>query len=347
MARSSTFHPTHFEMKSMDPKQLSESRTFLEQSFLTTHIRYPLHIEKSEEFLANEKILLIGNEGRADPGFLCFFPRKPVQFLKCRLDSGFYLRLRVESSLYQDGTIFIASAHLNTITVQDCWMWQGENLTKFPYSKRFAYVKKFISSYIIQDPKLSGFEVQAATHSSLDSFQRLVDSQDFASIDFIPENSRRRRLFYRMETSAPNGFTRGAQRETPKAIQTTISKPKANPNETIKPISHTGPLIAFAKNIQGLPDTFDLFGSDKVHIGEAAIQEEEISVQLCQMNQKISTLIVVVEWNSFLDAFEIKGVASPGSKVLHSSLFTKGSVQRPSILAEHHVVSEHSVDFDE
>lgn len=339
----------------MDPKQLSETRTFLEQSFLTTHIRYPLHIEKSEEFLANEKILLIGNEGRADPGFLCFLPRKPVQFLKCRLDSGFYLRLRVESSLFQDGTVFIASSHLNTITVQDCWMWQGENLTKFPYSKRFAYVTKFISSYIIQDPKLSGFEVQAATHSSLDSFQGLVNSQDFASIDFIPENFRRRRLFYRTEISAPKGAPK------PAFVQTTISKLHTNPNQKTNqnqnqkpnqnpnptPLSHTGPLIAFAKNIQGLPDTFDLFGSDKVHIGEAAIQEEEISVQLCQLNQKSSTLVVLVEWNSFLDAFEIKGVAPAGSRVLQSSLFTKGSVQRSSALPEPHVVSEHSVDFDE
>ena len=356
MARSSTFHPMQFEMKSMDPKQLSESRTFLEQSFLTTHIRYPIHIEKSQEFLTNEKILLIGNEGRADPGFLCFFPHKPVQFLKCRLDSGFYVRLRVESSLYQDGTIFIASAHLNVITVQDCWMWQGENLTKFPYSKRFAYVTKFISSYIIQDPKLSGFEVHAATHSSLDSFQQLVDSQDFASIDFIPENFRRRRLFYRTEISAPRGQApRTINTNTNTSINTNkpIGKQNLNPNPNPKPnpkpapLTHTGPLIAFAKNIQGLPDTFDLFGSDKVHIGEAAIQEEEISVQLSKMNQTISTLIVRVEWNSFLDAFEIKGIAVPGSKAIHSSLFKKGSVQTPSALAEHHVVSEDSVDFDE
>jgi hypothetical protein len=337
MARSSSFHPTHFEMKSMDPKQLSETRTFLEQSFLTTHIRYPLHIEKSEEFLANEKILLIGNEGRTDPGFLCFLPRKPVQFLKCRLDSGHYLRLRVEPSLFQDGTVFIASSHLNTITVQDCWMWQGESLTKCPYSKRFSYVTKFLTSYIIQDPKLSGFEIQAPTHYPLDSFQHLVESQDYASIDFIPETSRRRRLFYRLETSRP----------TTRPVQTTVPRPKpiSNTNHNTKP--HIGPLIAFAKNIQGLPDTFDLFGSDKVHIGEAAIQEEETSIQLGKLIQKTSSLVVVVEWNSFLDAYEIKGIAPSGSRVLPSTVFKKVSLQMPSTVAESRGVSEHSVDFGE
>ena len=344
MARSSSFHPTHFEMKSMDPKQLSETRSFLEQSFLTTHIRYPLHIEKSEEFLANEKILLIGNEGRADPGFLCFLPRKPVQFLKCRLDSGHYLRLRVEPSLFQDGSVFIASSHLNTITVQDCWMWQGEILTKCPYSKRFSYVTKFLTSYIIQDPKLSGFEMQTPTHYPLDSFQQLVESQDYASIDFIPETSRRRRLFYRLETSGP-------PKARPTSVQTNVTKPKPRPtpniNTNTNTKSHTGPLIAFAKNIQGLPDTFDLFGSDKVHIGEAAVQEEEISIQLAKLIQKTSSLVVLVEWNSFLDTYEIKGIAPSGSRVLPSTVFNKVSVQTSSALAESHAVSEDSVDFGE
>lgn len=335
MARSSTFHPTHFEMKSMEPRQLSETRLFLEQSFLSTHIRYPLNIEKSEEFLRNEKILLIGNEGRADPGFLCFLPRKPVQFVKCRLDSGFYLRLRVESSLFQDGTVFIASQHLNTITVQDCWMWQGENLTNYPYSKRFAYVQKFLTSYIIQDTRLAGFEVQAAKHFPLDSFQQLVDSQDYASLDFIPETSKRRRFFYRLESAVPPPKPKGPPKSK-------IIQPK-----TVQQTPHTGPLIALAKNIQGLPDTFDLFGSDKVHIGEAAIQEEDISILLSSQIQKTNSLVVRVQWNTFLDAFEIQGLAPPGSKVLPSSCFTKGSVEKPGVQGKSQSESQDTVDSDE
>jgi hypothetical protein len=343
MARSSTFHPMQFEMKSMDPKQLFETRSFLEQSFLSTHIRYPLNIEKSEEFLTNEKILLIGNEGRTDPGFLCFLPRKPVQFLKCRLDTGFYLRLRVESSLYTEGTVFIASSHLNVLTVQDCWMWQGENLTKYPYSKRFSYVTKFLTSFIIQDPRLSGFEVQAATHFSLESFPELVASQDYASIDFIPENSRRRRLFYRLDI--------GPQKSTPKPLhsQIQIQRPGKPANTLVnKPYekTYTGPLIAFAKNIQGLPDTFDLFGNDKVHIGEAAIQEEEISMLLSRQIQKTPSLLVTVEWNGFLDAFEIKGIAPPGSKVLPSHLFMKYSQKTPQAAVQSQSEFEGSEDSD-
>ena len=341
MARSSTFHPMQFEMKSMDPKQLFETRGFLEQSFQSTHIRYPLHIEKSEEFLSNEKILLIGNEGRADPGFLCFLPRKPVQFLKCRLDNGFYVRLRVESSLFQNGTVFIASAHMNIITVQDCWMWQGESLVQQPYSKRFAYVLKFLKSYIIQDPKLSGFEVQAAKHYSLDDFKSLEASQDYASIDFIPEAPRRRRLFYRLESAiAQKTPSKQQYQQNEKPYQNQQNQQQQQPHQQQIKSNYKGPLIALARNIQGLPDTFDLFSLDKKHIGEAAIQEEETSILLSREIQKTSSLIVIVEWNSFLDSYEIKGMAPAGSKVLLASFFTKVSVQTHSTAIESHPESE-------
>lgn len=332
MARSSTFHPIQFEMKSMEPKQLSETKLFLEQSFLHTHIRYPLNIEKSEEFLSNEKILLIGNEGRADPGFLCFLPRKPVQFLKCRLDSGFYVRLRVEQSLFQNGTIFIASVHLNTITVQDCWMWQGESLQQVPYSKRFSYAQKFLQSYIVQDPRLSGFEIQLATQHPLESFKELQASQDYASIDLIPENPKRRRFFYRVDNAKP----------VQKPIHKPIAKPAAPLNTPLN-----GPLVALAKNIQGLPDAFDLFSVEKKHIGEAAIQEEDVSAALRQLMQKTTSLLVIVEWNSFLDAYEIKQIAPQGSRIFPFSSFKQGAVTKPLVALESHSESASLAGSDE
>jgi hypothetical protein len=329
-------------MKSMEPKQLFETKSFVEGSFMHTHIRYPLNIEKSEEFLSNEKILLIGNEGRSDPGFLCFLPKKPVQFLKCRLDAGFYLRLRVESSLFQNGTIFLATTHLQTITVQDCWMWQGESLTNQPYSKRFSYVLKFLSSYIVQDPRLSGFEIQAAKHHSLDTFQQLVDSQDYASIDLIPESPKRRRFFYRMETQAQKPHASAAKKSHPHS-QPKSSQPISSPSTK----TYSGALIAFAKNIQGLPDTFDLFSLDKKHIGEAAVQEEEVSVNLRLVSQKTPSVLVEVVWNPFLDSFEIKRVAPSGSKALPAEYFMKELPKTKSTGDESGKTSQELSDSDE
>ena len=80
-----------------------------------------------------------------------------------------------------------------------------------------------------------------------------------------------------------------------------------------------------AKNIQGLPDTFDLFSYDRKHIGEAAVQEEEISHLLRKQLESTSSLLVVVEWNSFLDAYEIKKLAPKGARISLHSHFTNSS----------------------
>ena len=328
MARSSSFHPVMFEMKTIEPVQLNESRMFLETTFEHLHIRHSLHPEKAEDFLSNEKLLLIGNEGRAEPGFLCFLPKKPVQFLKCRLDQGNYLRLRVDSSVFNKGTIFIATVDQGVITLQDCWMWKGDVLTREPFSKRIQPIHSFLQNFLIQDPRLSGFELKLAAFRPLSDFSQLVESGDYQSIEFLPENPRRRRHFYRIE-QAPRTPSQNLPRAAPtrnqqqqqqgkqtKQVQRTAPAP-----QKLAPGSIPTTLIAIAKNIQGLPDTFDLFSYDKKHIGEAAVQEEETSFALRNEFKTKSSLLVLVEWNSFLDSYEIKKLAPQGSRIHTSNYF--------------------------
>lgn len=328
MARSSTIHSTSFESKLIEPKQLTESRTFLESAFAHTHIRNILQLEKSEDFLSNEKLLLIGNEGRTEPGFLCFMPKKPVQYIHCRLDQGKYLRLRVDSSLFDKGTIFIAAFELGILTLQDCWMWKGESLLQQPFSKRFPYVHTFLNSYIVKDPKLSGVEVQAVTLYPLSELQTLIQSEEYLSIDFIPENPRRRRCSYRIEQriGKPKPTNRVPPVHTPAKHVLAPRPPVAKLH--LQPRQPVGELVAVAKNIQGLPDTFDLFSYDRKHIGEAAVQEDEISFLLRKQFQSTSSLLVVVEWNLFLDAYEIKKLAPKGSRIAHHVDFTNASQQQ-------------------
>jgi hypothetical protein len=73
-------------------------------------------------------------------------------------------------------------------------------------------------------------------------------------------------------------------------------------------------LVAIAKNIQGLPDTYDLFSYDKVHIGEGAIQSDQLSAEVRGAIKKNSSLPVFVEWNEEFECYEITGV--PTEKVL-------------------------------
>jgi hypothetical protein len=88
------------------------------------------------------------------------------------------------------------------------------------------------------------------------------------------------------------------------------------PATTAKPVVEEKPsqLVAIAKNIQGLPDTYDLFSYDKVHIGEAAIQSDQMSTQVRLAIQKNSSLPVFVDWNEEFECYEISGI--PVEKVL-------------------------------
>lgn len=352
MARSSTFHSVMFEMKTIEPAQLNETRGILESTFEHLHIRHSLHPEKAEDFLSNEKLLLIGNEGRAEPGFLCFLPKKPVQFVKCRLDQGNYLRLRVDSSVFNKGTVFIATVDQGVITLQDCWMWRGDVLVKEPFSKRLQPIHSFLQNFLIQDSRLSGFELKLATFRPLSEFSQLVDSGDYQSIEFLPENPRRRRHFYRIEQ--PKVSTAPLPRPAPtRQQQTLVSSVKKHPRpqqqqqqQRLPPGSIPTTLVAIAKNIQGLPDTFDLFSYDKKHIGEAAVQEEETSFALRNEFKTKSSLVVLIEWNSFLDSYEIKKLAPQGSRIHTANFFIHAAQQTPGIVEEEQRESPEPVDID-
>lgn len=336
MARSSSFHPMSFDTKSIEPAQLNETREFIKTTFSNTLIRQYIRIENSEDFLSNEKLLLIGNEGRADPGFLCFLPKKPVQFLKTRLDQGVFLRLRVDQSLFENGTIFIGTFQLGVLVIQDCWLWRGEVLVNEPFSKRFLRVQSFLKQYVIQDPQVSGLDIQTPQFHPLADLKQMIESKDYFSIDFIPENPRKRRVFHRLEggeivaKKAPVKQTTLLPQQKSKPVP--VRQEKQQPSQAPAPPS--GDLIAIAKNIQGLPDTFDLFSYDHKHIGEAAVQEEDISFQLRLAFKQSNAIPVVVEWNSFLDAYEIKRVAPKGTRVHTAKAFTIMSVSEQTAQGE-------------
>ena len=336
MARSSTFHPISFDMKSIEPAQLNETRTFLQTHIQQTYIRQVLQLDKSEDFLSNEKLLLIGNEGRAEPGFLCFLPKKPVQFLKCRLDQGIFLRLRVDASLFEKGTVFIATFQLGVFMIQDCWMWRGDLLTHEPFSKRYERVTQFMSKYVVQDPVLSGIELQTPTFHPLSDLKEMIESKEYCSIDFIPEHPKRRRAFYRLDAEGKKAPAPPLAKPVAKPAVPSHPPMKPQPKKQIKapvqeaPAPVSGDLVAIAKNIQGLPDTFDLFSYDHKHIGEAAVQEEDISHQLRQEFKNSAAIHVVVEWNTFLDSYEIKSIAAKGTHV-HAAKYFKQQTSAPAV----------------
>jgi hypothetical protein len=263
-------------------------------------IRHSLQIDKSESFFSTEKMTLIANEGRTEPGYICFFPQQPVMFITGRQDQGVFLRLRVDSSLFQ-GTIFIGTLDGGSLVLEDCLSWRGKSFVDQPFSKRYAQLHTFFHTLCVRDERISGVKLSLAKLYSLAALADLVQKDEFWSVDFVPEIARRRRFFMRLHGGAPVAVKQQQQQQ--QSFQpTTVAAPV------------TEALVAIAKNIQGLPDTYDLFSYDKVHIGEGAIQSDQMSTDVRVAIKKNASLPVFVEWNEEFECYEITGV--PTEKVL-------------------------------
>ena len=296
--------PISQQVKRVPPALLDAAKRVLERSVPNSAIRHSLYIEKSEPFLSTEKMVLIANEGRTDPGYICFFPQQPIMFINSRVDQGVFLRLRVDTSLFQ-GTVFIGTLDGGNLVFEDCYAWRGKSVADQSFSKRFALLNTFFHTLCVRDERISGVKIHLAKLHALAELPVLIQKDEYWSIDFVPEAPQRRRFFHKLHIQGQG------QLQRPMQIQGQVQ-----PATTAKPVIEEKPtqLVAIAKNIQGLPDTYDLFSYDKVHIGEAAIQSDQMSTQVRLAIQKNSSLPVFVDWNEEFECYEISGI--PVEKVL-------------------------------
>jgi len=298
--------PISQQVKRVPPALLDAAKRVLERSVPNSAIRHSLYIEKSEPFLSTEKIVLIANEGRTDPGYICFFPQQPIMFINSRVDQGVFLRLRVDTSLFQ-GTVFIGTLDGGNLVFEDCYAWRGKSVADQSFSKRFSLLNTFFHTLCVRDERISGVKIHLAKLHALAELPVLILKDEFWSIDFVPEAPQRRRFFHKLHIQGQMQSQSQSQLQMQGQVQ---------PATTAKPIVEEKPsqLVAIAKNIQGLPDTYDLFSYDKVHIGEAAIQSDQMSTQVRLAIQKNSSLPVFVDWNEEFECYEISGI--PLEKVL-------------------------------
>lgn len=298
--------PISQQVKRVPPALLDAAKRVLERSVPNSAIRHSLYIEKSEPFLSTEKMVLIANEGRTDPGYICFFPQQPIMFINSRVDQGVFLRLRVDTSLFQ-GTVFIGTLDGGNLVFEDCYAWRGKSVADQSFSKRFSLLNTFFHSLCVRDERISGVKIHLAKLHALAELPELIQKDEFWSIDFVPEAPQRRRFFHKLHIQGQEQLQRPMQMQMQGQVQ---------PATTARPVVEEKPsqLVAIAKNIQGLPDTYDLFSYDKVHIGEAAIQSDQMSTLVRLAIKKNSSLPVFVDWNEEFECYEISGI--PLEKVL-------------------------------
>lgn len=310
--------PLSHQPKRVPPALLDTAKRVLERSAPSGSIRHSLQIDKSESFFSTEKMTLIANEGRTEPGYICFFPQQPVMFISGRQDQGVFLRLRVDSSLFQ-GTIFIGTLDGGSLVLEDCLSWRGKSFVDQPFSKRYAQLHTFFHTLCVRDERISGVKLSLAKLYPLSALADLVQKDEFWSVDFVPEVARRRRFFMRL-----HGTGTSVQIKT-----NSVHEKSFQPLTTVAVIEAPKTLVAIAKNIQGLPDTYDLFSYDKIHIGEGAIQSDQMSTDVRVAIKKNPSLPVFVEWNEEFECYEITGVPTEKVLIHKAALFKIVPVQSP------------------
>lgn len=276
---------------------LNAAKQFLESYQFDLRIRQHLHEDKLDQSIGKHKYYVLGNEQKYEPGYILVMKGHPVVFLQGRLQYGFALHLRLHSSLYANQAIFVGT--LDTIRaslrLEDVLLYEGKSLMQDPFSKRYAMLHTFFQTAFVQDTRLSGVTVSLAELFPLSKVKSLVDSALYYSLDFVPEQAGRRRLFLSLPQAA------APAKPAPK-----VQAPAAAP-PPLSAMKKEDRVSALAFKIKGLPDTYELKDEQGQSLGKAAVQTTELSQLLRQTIQQEGTQ-VKIEWVEEFERFKITGL---------------------------------------
>ncbi len=274
---------------------LEKAKHFLESYQFDLRIRQHLHADKMENSIGKHKYYILGNEQKYEPGFIVVMKGSPILFLQGRLQFGFALRLRLHSSLYQNQAIFVGT--LDTIQaslrLEDVLLYEGKSFTQEPFSKRYEQLQSFFENAFVQDTRLSGITVTVAKISPLSQLKSLVESDQFYSLDFVPDQPNRRRLVLSLQTQQP---------------KPQIKKEPEIQQKPVVVVPKEERTVAMAFKIQGLPDTYELKDEAGQLLGKAAVQTTELSKLLRQAITNNGKQ-VKIQWHEEFERFQIVGLS--------------------------------------
>jgi hypothetical protein len=263
-------------------------------------IRQRLDIERMKQPLQKGVFYVAENDGQADPGFLVFLPRQAPVFLQTRPKAPppCTLRMRTSQVLGEGGgTILIATLDSvqHILRLEDVWMWRGEPIfdTK-GYSARRAHLREFVERHWIPDARLMGGITTTVLNPV--SLEAGIEGKGSAhTMDLIPEQAGRRRLWFQVETKA------------------VAKMPSAEPLEKHAPPAEEVPVApapvqsgtATARPVDKMPDIYDIYDESGKPFGRASVQRFAVSQVLRDVKGAAK---VRFEYRADFKGYEIVGV---------------------------------------
>jgi len=283
---------THAVRRKPAPAKLQQCASALVES--CSHdlvLRQRLDPDRVEMPLKKGTFYILGNEGKADPGFLVFLPGQPAVFLQNRRGkNGPYvmastLRLRVSAAM--NNTVLIATLDdvLHSLRLEDVWKWGGVCVTDKPYSERRPMLKEFVEKHWIPDARLlGGIFTSVAQPMSLDDFAAKQDWSQLHSVEFVPEQAGRRRMILYLEVQQKAATGPAAEKHLRSTqLHETRPIPQAAPRPAPRPVprpEQNQVREARAVPVDKMPDIYDLYGRDGLPISRASVQQFSLSLKL-------------------------------------------------------------------
>ena len=277
---------THAVRRKPAPAKLQQCASALVESCSQDQIiRQRLDPDRVEMPLKKGAFYVLGNEGKADPGFLVFLKGQPAVFLqKRRGKNGPYvmastLRLRVSAAM--DNTVLIATLDdvLHSLRLEDVWKWCGTCVTDKPYSERRPLLKEFVEKHWIPDARLlGGIFTSIAQPMSMDAFASKQDWSQLHSVEFIPEQAGRRRMILYLEVQQKAATGPAAEKHLRSHEARPI--PPAAPRPVARPQQQSQIREARAVPVDKMPDVYDLYDREGLPISRASVQQFSLSLKL-------------------------------------------------------------------
>jgi len=264
-------------------------------------IRQRLDIERMKQPLQKGVFYVAENDGQADPGFLVFLPRQAPVFLQTRPKAPppCTLRMRTSQILGEGGgTILIATLDSvkHVLRLEDVWMWRGEPIfdTK-GYSARRAFLREFVERHWIPDPRLMG-GITTTVLNPISLEAGLEGKGSAHTMDLIPEQAGRRRLWFQVETKTVAPRLEAVQKHSATEVTETTETVAPNPVQSG---------TATARAVDKMPDIYDIYDESGNPFGRASVQRFAVSQQLRDLK---GSRKVRFEYRADFKGYEIVGV---------------------------------------
>jgi len=122
------------------------------------------------------------------------------------------VRLRLNDSFYKEGTtVFLAYEHSDILMLEDVLVWKGKNVwNSEAFQTRWDLFPEFLKE-VCPDSELQGIKLSIASYTSLKDMKVPPEGH---LLEFIPNQSRQKRLIVMVEADVAKEIAWTATRET-------------------------------------------------------------------------------------------------------------------------------------